>query len=121
VPWLTNGSTTNAASTRHLDVLHGLEVRPDLAHRVVERERADVVEGVDGDGLALERFGALDALGDDLDRELLRGRDDQRRRVREPGLEIAADDLGGDRRAPLGELRADGQVLVLENPSFMPT
>ena len=71
-PWEANGSTTHAASTRpassaaimsgngHLDVLDLRGVAAGLLDRVVDAERADVVEGVDGHRLALEVRGLLD-------------------------------------------------------------
>ena len=54
------------------------------------------------------------ALGDDQHGQVLRGRDEQRDRVGEAELELAAEHGGRDRRAAPGLLELDGQALALE-------
>jgi hypothetical protein len=119
----------------HFHVLDLRVVRARLVHRLVHHERADVVERVDGHRRALEVLGLLDlaALGHDdpvprvvgpgagqhplrydLHGQVLRGRDDQRRHVREADLVVAGYDSGHDRCAAFGELRLDLEVLLLE-------
>jgi hypothetical protein len=99
------------------------------------------VERVDRDRLALEVLAAIDpavlehqqvgprllgvgarehALGHDLQRQSLRGRDQERDHVGEAELQLPADHGGRDRRAALGQLWRDLQVLLLEEPLLDP-